>query len=84
MTLVFRWRSWYLFAYRREKEDYRLFRLSRIWDPELLAQRFRRREKTIDEYPKENGTWPTDNTAVAYGAVALAHILRKEAEHGGA
>jgi predicted DNA-binding transcriptional regulator YafY len=50
MTLVFKWRSWYLFAYCRSREDYRLFRLSRIRNPEILEERFRRREKTAEQY----------------------------------
>jgi predicted DNA-binding transcriptional regulator YafY len=57
MTLVFKWRSWYLFAYCRFKKDYRLFRLSRIREPEILPQRFRRREQPVEEYLARTERW---------------------------
>ena len=53
MTIAFKWRSWYLFAWCREREDYRLFRLSRIKDAVILDERFRRREFRFEEYIKE-------------------------------
>lgn len=57
MCLVFKWRSWYLFAFCRLKKDYRLFRLSRIRDPEIMPQRFRRREQSVDEYLAQSDRW---------------------------
>lgn len=30
--LTFRWAAWYLFGYCRERQDYRLFKLNRIWE----------------------------------------------------
>jgi predicted DNA-binding transcriptional regulator YafY len=57
MTLVFKWRSWYLFAYCHFKNDYRLFRLSRIRDPSILPQRFRRRDKPVEEYLAQTDSW---------------------------
>jgi len=54
MTIVFKWRSWYLFAFCRLRGDYRLFRISRIREPVLMDRHFRRREKTIEEYLKES------------------------------
>lgn len=50
MTLVFTWRSWYLFAYCRAREGYRLFRVSRIRDPEILAERFTRRDMSYERF----------------------------------
>jgi predicted DNA-binding transcriptional regulator YafY len=49
MTIVFKWYSWYLFAYCRLREDYRMFRLSRIRDAELLEDRFWRKNMTFEE-----------------------------------
>jgi predicted DNA-binding transcriptional regulator YafY len=49
MTIVFKWYSWYLFAYCHLREDYRMFRLSRIRDAELLEERFWRRKMTFEE-----------------------------------
>jgi len=50
MTIAFRWRSWYLYGWCTTKRDYRLFRISRIRDPEILAQRFRRREQSFESF----------------------------------
>lgn len=54
MTIVFQWRSWYLFAYCRLREGYRLFRISRIRKPEILEERFRRREYGYEDFAREN------------------------------
>jgi predicted DNA-binding transcriptional regulator YafY len=62
MTLVFKWRSWYLFAYCRGKADFRLFRLSRIRDPRILPQRFHRREEPVDEYLNRLEGWSWGKT----------------------
>lgn len=50
LTIAFKWRAWYLFAWCREKEDYRTFRISRMRDPEILPSRFKRREISFEEY----------------------------------
>jgi predicted DNA-binding transcriptional regulator YafY len=50
MTLVFKWRSWYLFAFCRLRMDFRLFRISRIRNPEILAKAFIRRKADLDAY----------------------------------
>lgn len=55
MTIVFKWRAWYLYGYCRLKEDYRLFRLSRIRSPELLSERFRRRALSFETFMDEFG-----------------------------
>lgn len=53
MTIVFKWRSWYLYAYCRLREDYRLFRISRIKNPEPLGERFRRRPLGFEEFSRD-------------------------------
>ena len=50
LTIAFKWRSWYLFAWCRAKESYRTFRISRIRNPEILAARFKRKEISFEEY----------------------------------
>ena len=50
MTLMFKWRSWYLFGYCQLRSDYRLFRISRIRNPLLLDKRFSRRNRTVEEF----------------------------------
>jgi predicted DNA-binding transcriptional regulator YafY len=49
-TLVFKWYSWYLLAWCRSRKDFRLFRLSRIRDPELGHEVFRRRSVDVEHY----------------------------------
>jgi predicted DNA-binding transcriptional regulator YafY len=47
MTLVFKWYSWYVYGYCRLREDYRLFRISRMHEVKMLPERFHRREKVF-------------------------------------
>ena len=54
MTVIFKWRAWYLFGFCRLKQDYRIFRISKINDPEILAKGFIRRDKSYSEFEKEN------------------------------
>lgn len=50
MTLMFKGYAWYLFAYCRMREDYRVFRLSRMKNIEILEQRFQRRKADYRDY----------------------------------
>ncbi|MBD5130460.1 MAG: YafY family transcriptional regulator [Ruminococcaceae bacterium] len=38
--LVFRWSSWYLFGWCRERQDWRMFKLTRMLDLETLEEEF--------------------------------------------
>jgi predicted DNA-binding transcriptional regulator YafY/effector-binding domain-containing protein len=49
-AIVFKWYSWYLFGWCRERKDFRLFRLSRIRDPRLRPEAFRRRPVSVAGY----------------------------------
>ena len=40
VRLVFRWSSWYLFGWCREREDWRMFKLTRMVAPEVLEETF--------------------------------------------
>ncbi|KGE72012.1 helix-turn-helix transcriptional regulator [Spirochaeta lutea] len=57
MTIAFRWRAWYLYGFCRLRKDFRLFRISRIKDPMVLPEQFRRREKPLEAYIAENPLW---------------------------
>lgn len=50
MTLLFKGYVWYLFAFCHERNDYRIFRLSRIRSLVVLEKVFNRREKTYHEF----------------------------------
>ncbi len=41
---VFRWGEWYLFCWCLKRRDFRLFKLSRLWEPEKREERFPPRE----------------------------------------
>lgn len=49
MSLVFKGFAWYLFAYCQLKEDFRIFRISRIIDLDVENKLFTRRKKTYQE-----------------------------------
>lgn len=55
MTVAFRWRSWYLFGWCRLRSDYRLFRMSRIKDVEVLDEGFRRRDMAFRDFIADQG-----------------------------
>lgn len=50
LTIAFKWRAWYLFAWCREKEDFRTFRISRMREPEILPSRIKRKDISFEEY----------------------------------
>lgn len=47
-TLVFEGHSWYLYAFCRTREDFRLFRISRMREPVIEDERYHRRASTYD------------------------------------
>ena len=54
MTIVFRWRSWYLYAFCLERQDFRLFRISRIREAVVLTKAFSRREGSFEDFIAQN------------------------------
>lgn len=40
LRLIFKAQSWYLYAYCYEKNDYRIFKLRRVKNPQILSKRF--------------------------------------------
>ncbi|HWR61987.1 MAG TPA: YafY family protein [Clostridia bacterium] len=47
--IAFRWASWYVFGYCREKKDFRLFKLNRLWGQRLLEENFAPRDIPAEE-----------------------------------
>ncbi|MDF2935953.1 MAG: yobV [Paenibacillaceae bacterium] len=62
-TLVMKSGQWYLYAYCLLRQDFRLFRLSRIRELELAEERFQRREAEPDSQPW-NREWQPEGTQV--------------------
>jgi predicted DNA-binding transcriptional regulator YafY len=50
MTLIFKGFGWYLFAYCRNKNDFRLFRLSRMRNLHILSETFSRKDVSYRGY----------------------------------
>lgn len=42
--LIFKWSSWYVLGFCLDKEDYRLFKLNRLWDLQMDEETFCKRE----------------------------------------
>lgn len=53
MTILFRWFSWYLFGFCRLRNDYRLFRLSRMKDIQITQKHFDRRNISVGRFMEE-------------------------------
>lgn len=62
-TLVMKSGQWYLYAYCPLRQGFRLFRLSRMREPEITAEQFRRRETEPDALPWNN-QWPMEGSLV--------------------
>jgi predicted DNA-binding transcriptional regulator YafY len=61
MTILFKWFSWYLYGFCRLRDDFRLFRLSRMEDVRTIQKPFPRRNKSVTQFMKE-----MDEKAVQY------------------
>lgn len=53
MTVVFKGYAWYLFAFCRIRNDYRIFRLSRMDELKIMEEIFERRVKTYRDIASE-------------------------------
>jgi predicted DNA-binding transcriptional regulator YafY len=47
--IAFKWSAWYVFGYCRDKGDFRLFKLNRLWSAEILDELFEPRDVPVDE-----------------------------------
>lgn len=50
MTIILKGTAWYLFAYCRERADFRIFKVARMKDVEKLSETFVRRDATYKDY----------------------------------
>lgn len=46
--IAFQWTAWYVFGYCQERQDYRLFKLARLWDLALLHETYAPRDIPAD------------------------------------
>ena len=61
--LVFKWSDWYVFGFCRQRQDFRLYKLRRLWNLEVTQEPFSPRE--IPEEKKLFGSHMTDDYMVA-------------------
>ena len=61
--LVFKWSDWYVFGFCRQRQDFRLYKLRRLWNLEVTQEPFSPRE--IPEEKKRFGSHMTDDYMVA-------------------
>ncbi len=67
MTLLFKGYTWYLFAFCNLKNDYRIFRISRVKALNVLEKKFIRRKKSyIEVLDKKNKTTELDNIILKF------------------
>lgn len=73
--IIFKWSAWYIFGYCRDREDFRLFKLNRLWRCEQTQETFRPRpipgdELNLDDYfSDENKLTVLFDRAVEYRLV---------------
>ena len=60
--IVFKWSDWYVFGYCRERQDFRMYKLRRLWDLKITDEIFAVRD--IPEEKKQFGTHMTDNYVI--------------------
>ncbi len=66
MSLILMGNIWYLFAFCRKRNDYRVFRLSRIKNIKILSQNFIRKEASYKNYFKQENK-----------SLSMAHLVLK-------
>jgi predicted DNA-binding transcriptional regulator YafY len=64
--VLFRWSSWYVFGYCQLRQDYRLFRLTRMVDLQATDQTFEQRE-----IPEEKLHFDFDNQEMKYATLLV-------------
>lgn len=61
--IVFKWYDWYVFGFCRQRRDFRLYKLRRLWSLEVTRETFAPRE--IPEEKRNFGSHMTDDYMVA-------------------
>lgn len=77
-TLVFKWFSWYLFAWCRRRSAFRLFRLSRIRNPVMCPEVFRRREVDVGKALEKLAHAAPEGTEVVLRFMPRIRVLVEE------
>ena len=57
--IVFKWSDWYVFGFCKERQDFRMYKLRRLWDLQITEETFTVRD--IGEDKKQFGSHITDD-----------------------
>ena len=57
--IVFKWSDWYVFGFCKERQDFRMYKLRRLWDLKITDELFSAKE--IPEEKKQFGSHMTDD-----------------------
>ncbi len=57
--IVFKWSGWYVFGFCRERQDFRMYKLRRLWNLQITEEVYTARE--IPEEKKQFGSHMTDD-----------------------
>lgn len=76
MTLVFKGYAWYLYGFCLTRNDYRLFRITRMTSPAVLSEHFNRREKTYQEFVTAAG----DVSSYVTLKLKFSPVIKQKAE----
>ena len=60
--IVFKWSDWYVFGFCRERQDFRMYKLRRLWDLQITDETFAVRD--IPEEKKHFGSHMTDDYVI--------------------
>lgn len=74
MTIVFKWFSWYLYGFCRKRNDYRLFRLSRIRNLKKLNQTFERRELPFETFISRSANMELVDITLLFDPELKVHV----------
>lgn len=76
-VILFQWSAWYVFGYCLTRQDWRLFKLSRLWELQLLEENYAARE--IPEERKDfNANFPDDKELIALFDPSVKYQLIEE------
>jgi predicted DNA-binding transcriptional regulator YafY len=72
--VIFQWSAWYVFGFCPERQDWRLFKLARLWDLQVCEENFTRRE-IPPEKRDFNANLPDDKYLTALFAPSAKYQL---------
>lgn len=61
--IVFKWSDWYVFGFCKDRQDFRMYKLRRLWDLQITDESFVVRD--IPEEKKQFGAHMTDDYVIA-------------------